>query len=100
MGNTGRLSDWASSLVSDPIRRREKLRRANVVEALGATLAAICAFGAIWGFTSGTTVLGGVRSEAVGGIAVLCFSALMFIAAGAGIEKRFVALISELEKRG
>jgi hypothetical protein len=45
-------------------------------------------------------VLGGIQSEAVGGVAVLCFSALMFIAAGAGIEKRFVALVSELEKRG
>jgi hypothetical protein len=75
------------------------LRNATFVEASCSTLAAVCAFGAIWGFTSGATVLGGIRSEAVGGVAVLCFSALMFIAAGAGIEKRLAALVSELEKR-
>jgi hypothetical protein len=64
-----------------------------------ATLAAICAFGAIWSFTSEISVLEGIRPDAVGGVAVLCFSAMMFIAAGAGIEKRFIALISELEKQ-
>ena len=100
MVSSGGLSGWASSVVSDPDRRQERFRKAKSVECVCATLAAVCAFGAIWGFTSGTTVLGGIRSEAIGGVAVLCFSALMFIAAGAGIEKRFVALVSELEKRG
>jgi hypothetical protein len=100
MASTGGLGGWASSIVSDPDRRQQRLRKANSVEGVCATLAAICAFGAVWGFTSGSTVLGGIQSEAVGGVAVLCFSALMFIAAGAGIEKRFVALVSELEKRG
>ena len=99
MADSGRLGDWASRLFSESDRRQERLRRAKGVEAVCATLAALCAFGAIWGFTSNTTVLGGVRSEAVGGVAVLCFSALMFIAAGAGIEQRFVALVEALEKQ-
>jgi len=96
---SGRLGDWANSVVSDPARRPLRFRKAGVLEALCASLAAICAIGAVWGFTADTTVLGGIRSDAVGGIAVLCFSALMFIAAGAGIEKRFLALVSELEKQ-
>ena len=100
MPGKGQLSDWASSLINDAESRQGRLWKANVTEAVCATLAAVCAFGAVWGFTAGTTVLGGIRSEAVGGVAVLCFSALMFIAAGAGIEKRFVALVSELERRG
>lgn len=99
MADTGRLFDWASRMFSEPDRRQERLRKAKGVEAVCATLAALCAFGAIWGFTSNTTVLGGIRSETVGGVAVLCFSALMFIAAGAGIEQRFVALVEALEKQ-
>ena len=99
MAMTGKPGDWADSLISDPESRQLRFRKANVLEGLCASLAAICAIGAIWGFTADTTVLGGIRSDAVGGIAVLCFSALMFIAAGAGIEKRFLALVSGLQKQ-
>ena len=99
MSNPGRVGEWAASVVANPEQRLNRVRKANVVETLCATLAAVCAFAAIWGFTSGTTVLGGIRSEAVGGVAVLCFTALMFIAAGAGIEKRLIALVSALESR-
>lgn len=100
MPRNEQLSDWAFSLINDEEGRQGRLRKANVTEAVCSTLAAVCAFGTVWGFTSGTTVLGGIRSESVGGVAVLCFSALMFIAAGAGVEKRFIALVSEIEKRG
>ena len=99
MSSNGRLGEWAISVVSNPEQRRERVRKANVVEFLCATLAAVCAFAAVWGFTSGSTVLGGLQSETVGGVAVLCFTALMFLAAGAGIEKRLIALVSELESR-
>ena len=99
MAIDGRLREWASSLVSDPEGRQNRFRRASLVEGTCASLAALSAFIAIWGFTQGTPVLGAIPSEAVGGIAVLCFAALMMLAAGAGIEKRFLALVSELEKR-
>jgi hypothetical protein len=99
MATTGRLGDWADSIVTDPEKRQLRFRKANGLEAFCASLAAICAIGAIWGFTADATVLGGIRSNAVGGIAVLCFSALMFLAAGAGIEKRFLVLVSELQKQ-
>jgi hypothetical protein len=94
------MSDWASSIVTDQERRQEVLRKANWAETACSVLAAVCAIGAVWGFTSDTPILDGIRPETVGGVAVLCFSALMFIAAGAGIQKRIIALISELEKRG
>jgi hypothetical protein len=100
MSSTGRLGEWAFSMVSNPEQRLARVRRANVVELLCTTLATVCAFAAVWGFTSGSTVLGGIQSEAVGGVSVLCFTALMFLAAGAGIEKRLLALVSELESRG
>jgi hypothetical protein len=100
MAENVRLREWASTVVSDPEKRQARVRKANVVEISCSTLAGVCAFVAIWGFTSSSTILGGIRSVSIGGVAVLCFSALMFIAAGAGIEKRFIALISELESRG
>jgi hypothetical protein len=100
MAGQGRLGEWASSVVSNSEQRQQRLRRANRVEIVGTTLSAVCAFLAVWGFTSSSTVLDGIRSEAVGGVSVLCFTALMFLAAGAGIEKRLIALVSELETRG
>lgn len=100
MANSKRLNDWASSIVSNQEGRQKRLRNMNAVESTCAILAAICAVVAVWGFTSSGTLLEGIRAETVGGVAVLCFSALMFVAAGAGIQKRFIAVISELEKRG
>lgn len=99
MAVAGQLGDWAESVVADPEVRQLRFRKANSLEALCASLAAICAIGAVWGFTADTTVLGGVRSDGVGGVAILCFSALMFLAAGAGIEKRFLVIVAELQKQ-
>ena len=50
----------------------------------------------VWGFTAGT-MLGGIRSETIGGIAVLSFSACMALAAGGGIKKRLITLVTELD---
>jgi hypothetical protein len=92
--------DWAASVVSGPDKRQQLFRKASRLEAACALLAAVCAIGGVWGFTADSTVLGGIGAETVGGMAILCFTAMMFIAAGAGIEKRFIALVSVLQGDG
>jgi hypothetical protein len=83
-------------VVADAAERDREFRKARTMELAFSSIAAAWAVLAVWGFTNATSV-GGIASQTLGGLAVLCFSACMAIAAGGGIRKRFIALVTELD---
>lgn len=89
-------SDWMARVVADPGQRDREFRKAANTETVFSLIAVALAAVTVWGFTAGTS-LGGIRSESIGGIAVLSFSACMAVAAGGGIKKRFITLMTELD---
>ena len=91
--------DWMARVVGDAAHRDREFREASITELAFFVIAAAWAILAVWGLTAGTTVVG-VASTTVGGLAVLCFSASMAVAASGGIKKRFIALVREFDGRG
>ena len=89
-------TEWMARVVADASQRDREFKKAANTEAIFSLIAVVLAALAVWGFTAGTS-LGGVRSESIGGIAVLSFSACMALAAGGGIKKRLIALVTELD---
>ena len=88
--------EWMARVVADPSQRDREFRKAANTEMLFSLIAVALAVLAVRGLTAGTS-LGGIRSESIWGIAVLSFSACMALAAGGGIKKRLITLVTELD---
>jgi hypothetical protein len=100
MKTQSRSDEWTVRIVREPIRRERELRRAAVTETVFSLFAAVLAIVSVWAFTAEElTPFAGIRPTTIGGVAVLCFSACMAIAAGGGIRKRLISLVNELESR-
>ena len=89
-------SGWMARVVIERSQRDREFRKAANTETVFSLIAVALAALAVWGLTAGTS-LGGIRSETIGGIAVLSFSACMALAAGGGIKKRLITLVTELD---
>ena len=92
-------TEFASLILSDSEARARFSRKCTIIEVACTLLATLAAFLAVWGLTTDVQVLkGALHSNVVGSMAVLVFAALMAIAAGAGIQKRFIAFAEILNQ--
>lgn len=91
--------EWTARIVRDPAQREREFRRAARIETVFSAAAAGFVFLAVWGFTTSAPFFGVLESGRAGGMALLCYTGCMAIAAGGGIKKRLISLVSELETR-
>ena len=99
MSQQGIRDEWTARIVADPTERHNEFRRASITEMIFGLLAAGFAIVAVCGFLAGAPVLGVIEPATVGGIAAVCFTACMAIAAGGGIKKHLISLVTALEAR-
>jgi hypothetical protein len=92
--------EWTAAIVQDPAFRKQELRRAGLVQNVFSLLAAGLAIVAVWGYTAGSVMIGGIGAATIGGLATLSFAATMVIAAGGGIRRRVIFLVLELLNAG
>ncbi len=92
MHHLAEADQWTTRVVDDPAFRQTELLRANVVEWVGALLAAVLAIVGVWGYTAGNVTVGGIAAATIGGVATLSFAGAMAIAASGGIRRRLIFL--------
>jgi hypothetical protein len=91
--------EWTAGVLRDPQRRARELRLASLTETVFSLASAAFAVLAVWALVGDVDSVGGLAPARAGGMALLCLTGCLTVAAGGAVKRRLILLAEELDAR-